>query len=477
MNIGFLGYSNRLILNLLLLICMPFNEIFGIDAHATDLNAIARNSDSLLEQGKYKEAKCYLKKNLHFNDWTGDESNAGHLLNNFGIAYEYMGAYDSAFYYYEKALRVRKQKKDTLNMAKSIRNMAQILRVMNRFDEAVFYVREAFELIPGLNDYKVEANIYNEMAYLYELTGNLDSARYYYQQLIDVSDRNGYKMGVSVGISNLGNVLEREGKYQKSLDLKLRALNMDRRMLDVHGMMTSYRSIAGCYLLMTQDKMANLYIDSASHICDSSWLADREGIEALRYQVYKKSGQYDKSLYHFENYITLKDRIFSEQRRKNIAEILTKYETEKKEHEIEVLQNMNQLKTARIHAFWIIVAALLLLALAGVIISGLIIKNKNHRIREMSLEIRNYLLRLEQENKQENQNHHKSTSSLHLLINKFGLTSREAEIMTLIGEGLGNNEIAARLFVSNNTVKFHIKNTFLKLDVRNRVEALRKTDL
>jgi LuxR family maltose regulon positive regulatory protein len=46
--------------------------------------------------------------------------------------------------------------------------------------------------------------------------------------------------------------------------------------------------------------------------------------------------------------------------------------------------------------------------------------------------------------------------------------------MKLIATGIGNEEIAEKLFVSKNTVKFHIKNIFIKLDVRNRVQALQK---
>ena len=42
------------------------------------------------------------------------------------------------------------------------------------------------------------------------------------------------------------------------------------------------------------------------------------------------------------------------------------------------------------------------------------------------------------------------------------LTNREVEVLTLIGEGLSNREIAHRLFVSEATVKTHINNLFAK---------------
>ena len=51
------------------------------------------------------------------------------------------------------------------------------------------------------------------------------------------------------------------------------------------------------------------------------------------------------------------------------------------------------------------------------------------------------------------------------------LTQRERETLTLLVQGLSNNEISARLFVSMPTVKFHMTNIFAKLGAKNRVEA------
>ena len=50
-------------------------------------------------------------------------------------------------------------------------------------------------------------------------------------------------------------------------------------------------------------------------------------------------------------------------------------------------------------------------------------------------------------------------------------TARELEILALVAEGLTNAQIARRLRVSDNTVKFHLQNLYLKLGVRNRTEA------
>jgi DNA-binding NarL/FixJ family response regulator len=52
------------------------------------------------------------------------------------------------------------------------------------------------------------------------------------------------------------------------------------------------------------------------------------------------------------------------------------------------------------------------------------------------------------------------------------LTPREAEVLTLVADGLSNGEIAAKLFVSVATVKTHINALFAKLGVRDRAQAI-----
>ena len=54
-----------------------------------------------------------------------------------------------------------------------------------------------------------------------------------------------------------------------------------------------------------------------------------------------------------------------------------------------------------------------------------------------------------------------------------GLTSREAEVLTLLASGLSNAEIAQRLYLSNATVKTHINRIFAKTGARDRAQAVR----
>jgi len=54
-----------------------------------------------------------------------------------------------------------------------------------------------------------------------------------------------------------------------------------------------------------------------------------------------------------------------------------------------------------------------------------------------------------------------------------GITERELEALRLVAEGLSNAQIARRLWVTEQTIKFHLSNVYRKLGVSNRTEASR----
>jgi DNA-binding NarL/FixJ family response regulator len=60
---------------------------------------------------------------------------------------------------------------------------------------------------------------------------------------------------------------------------------------------------------------------------------------------------------------------------------------------------------------------------------------------------------------------------------KAPLTSRELEVLQLVAGGSTNGEIARKLWVTEQTVKFHLSNVYRKLDVGNRTEASRYAHL
>jgi len=59
-------------------------------------------------------------------------------------------------------------------------------------------------------------------------------------------------------------------------------------------------------------------------------------------------------------------------------------------------------------------------------------------------------------------------------LERLSISKREYEVLELMAQGLSNQEIADKLFVSLNTVKTHSANLFVKLDVKRRTQAVQR---
>ena len=57
-------------------------------------------------------------------------------------------------------------------------------------------------------------------------------------------------------------------------------------------------------------------------------------------------------------------------------------------------------------------------------------------------------------------------------LTRLGISRREYEVLQLVAEGLSNQDIANKLFISHSTVKTHVSNVLGKLDASRRTEAI-----
>ncbi len=351
-------------------------------------------------------------------------------------AYFFEGDFRKSLEYNFKKLPITNNSENLWETNKTMNNIALAYSNLNKHDSALYYMQKSLNLAKKLNYPEGVANSYNNMASTFLKTENIDSALFYSSEAVSIAEK--------INSSNLAKyelnkamAFEKQKKYNAALAIARKAYSQAKEKNDNHT------------------------------VRDASFLLNN---------IYFDLGQREMAYPFLTEYIKLNDSITNMDYMRKVTrlDLQHKYETEqrKTQYEIDMLAKQNQLKNERLRKTWIVLLAILLLSIAGASISFLIIKNKNHRIEQMKLEIRNYLLNAEaKEKKGINEN------PLDTLIEKYGLTQREAEIMNLISTGIGNEEIANKLFVSKNTVKFHIKNIFIKLDVKNRVQAMQKSAL
>jgi tetratricopeptide (TPR) repeat protein len=100
---------------------------------------------------------------------------------------------------------------------------------------------------------------------------------------------------------------------------------------------------------------------------------------------------------------------------------------------------------------------------------------KNTRIKKDKLKLKLEILRMKNELNSYSNTNDKTTNFEDGLYGNFDqLTDRQKELLDLLSQGLSNKEIAEKLFISENTVKYHTKNIYSILDIKDRKDFFQK---
>jgi ATP/maltotriose-dependent transcriptional regulator MalT len=198
-------------------------------------------------------------------------------------------------------------------------------------------------------------------------------------------------------------------------------------------------------------------------------------------EFYKKEKQYKKAMNAFEKAVAFKDSIFNQAAQKSIISTQVAYETSKKEQKIKNLTTEKEvsLKKAKTKSKQLTYT----IAISIILLGGLLVllylfrKNSDLEIKNKNEELYSYLLQIDElksSAKNSTLNHQKNLANN---FKEFDLSKREIEVLDCISKGFTNAEMAEKLFVSQNTIKTHIKNIYSKLEVKNRVQAMKKINI
>jgi serine phosphatase RsbU (regulator of sigma subunit) len=185
--------------------------------------------------------------------------------------------------------------------------------------------------------------------------------------------------------------------YTRNWALSLEHLNKGIRLARELNSMHQV-SIALFHLGESYFRQANLDL-AEQNLLQSVKISEELGIKDMMMhnnqklsKVYEKKGNLSKALKHFNVYNLIKDDLFSEQSQKVITEMQTKYETEKKEQEIKLLNNERALQHSVIQRQRLTLAItigglLVIIAFAGLLINMVRQKQRANKILEEKNEL------------------------------------------------------------------------------------------
>jgi len=388
-------------------------------------------------QGHYKESiKTFLEISDYFQK-TNDTLPLAFAYSNIGVIYEEMKNPEKAIEYAQKAMRLKMMAGDTLKIASNLNNIGvNYDELLHSPDSAIHYYQKALDIYKGYHKVDYYATVLNNLGRMYLEKDDYLKA--------DENFSNAYAILDSLGAGNdKAAVLRNQGELYFALgDIPMAT----RKMKQSYELYKTIGVSEG--LLKTSELLSKVYL---------------------------AAGKYSQAASVMQFHNVLKDSLLNFQNQAVVAEMETKYQVKEKNRTIKLLKLQEKLRDKQIKWQTILISLMVVLLILAAVLFYSHRRRAQLSQQKLNLELQNYLLQVtEMQSKLDNKSKDCGKKTNLEQIEDANLSKQEMKVIRLIAEGYKNAEIAEKLFISRNTVKTHIKNIYSKLDVKNRVEALRK---
>jgi len=418
-------------------------------------------------------------KSLNYYRKTSDSVGTMKCLNNLGVVLRKLNQEKEAMKYYLEALEIAQSIKDERSIAISLNGIGNVFINIEQYDKAMPYFREALALErKNENQRGINYDLSN-IGEVFMLTQEYDSALYYYSEALVIGLKRNYKADFAVDYYNLGMLFQKSGDYTSSNEYFTKALPKLTEYDVLRYLSNAYIYMGINYQHLKVPEKSLKYIQDGLQIAEEIGSSENmiRAYQALS-DHYKESREFKLSLQSYQSAITLRDSIYGEETKRNIASLESIYENEIKDKEIQKYQVEARLQKSQNILYLLLITILLISAAVSIFISRLRRHNNKLIIEQMRNDIQEYVQRIDEyESKTSPENQEDERSIFYRNVEEYGLSEREIDVLLLISKGLKNDEIAEKLFLSVSTVKTHTRNIFIKLDVRNRIEAARKAQV
>ncbi|MEO6901454.1 MAG: tetratricopeptide repeat protein [Bacteroidia bacterium] len=319
-------------------ICKEINDQSGIAKAYTSIGFLYNL------QGNYDAAIQMQFKVLEIKKALGQKLGLAMSYNNLAISYSSQAKYPEAFTYFLKSLEI--DVNDNLNNCMVYNNIGYMFSLQQKTSEALFYYLKALELALKIGN-KVSITLINiNIGGMYYLQKLYKESLKYYLKGLELSLQTGEKTNTALAYSGIGSVYVAQKNYSEAINYLLKALQIQKIIGDKEGAVNTNITIGTVYENQVNFGKAIEYYSDALNASISIGLKEgtKNAYKNLA-SVYTKAEDYKKALNFNNLYYEEKDSILNKESIKQIAELNTKYKTEKKEKEIELLlkdQELNE---------------------------------------------------------------------------------------------------------------------------------------
>jgi len=409
---------------------------------------------AILASGNNEKAIEYYNQSLEYRSYDTMQIKVGHTYSNMGLAYKRCKKYDEGNRNVQKAANIghntgdfrfegemyvilsrncvetRKYEEALTYAAKALESfkrvnhgpgiadvdtlIGQIQMSMNNFKAAEKYCQDAYEMLVGNNDKVKLEKLCVLMGILYDKMKDYPKSLEFHKQSIELAKELKNSFSLAANYNNLGCIFLKTGMYNKAIEALKKS----------HDLLAAEKIERKELYLVTCNNLAKVYLDKGDTdsaamyanivLKNFSQLSDPVFIREL-FQVMSaisgRNGDFKQALKYKTLEMNYSDTIFNKEKDRATIEMLTRFETEKKEQEIELLKKDQEIKQLKLNRQNVFVLALIILVilLVGIIVMVIIgyrlIQEKNRLLAQSNKELNDanaLLVRSEKELKEIN---------------------------------------------------------------------------
>lgn len=345
-------------------------------------------SKILYRQAFYDSSVVVSGKALILAQDLNDSSLLSDAFLNLGNANYSLGNLSQALDYYFKGLAVQEKLKAKGNLVGFLNNIAGIFADQENDIKALEYYRKSRNVAEKINDIKRLGTIYHNLGTVYMSLNMYDSAKYAFlkSRTIAIKQKDAYVLGLHLG--DMSEFYFNQNKFEQAYKYAIQAVSANEnnfKDLLPDNLMT----LAMILIKQGKNDSAEIYLTKAMQLAKEIEAKPvlKDAYENLAI-LYEKKGDFRKTYDYYSLFAAIKDTLLNEENSRMLTEMSTKYVTEKKQQEIELLRkneefqklelskNRNDLDRQETYTASIFAGFMLILAVAILLFSRYQLKKK-----------------------------------------------------------------------------------------------------
>jgi two-component system NarL family sensor kinase len=337
-------------------------------------------------QGDYNDALQSQTESLELWRKLGNDLKIANTLNTIGIIHDERGSFKEALEFYHNARKIYEQAGNQGKIAMVLVNMGIVLKEQKDFAEAAVYYGDALRIYKKLGKQFGTAACYANLGSVYYHLPKYDSSLYYSLLATEAFKKQNVRQFLASSLSNTGMALHQLGRLAESKKYLNEALQLNEEYDN-----KKETSFTLTYLAKLHRAEGNL--KEAANLA-SRGLSIATKINALQQvmeaedeltNIYAAKKDFTAAFEHMRASEQVKDTLFNQEKAKQIAELQTHYETDKKENEIKLLKQENELKDSRLERNQYMVVSLVVV-ISGLIVLGFLWRNRMKLKQKVEIE-------------------------------------------------------------------------------------------